>query len=268
MHKPHRSTHIAHFVAVHSMPTQRPFVLSIAGFDPSGGAGVIADVKTFEQFKVMGQGVTTAITYQNDEMFEGADWLTSQQIERQIHLLCKRTSFAVAKIGLVQNMEILASIVDILLVYNPAIRIVWDPIVRASAGFVFHDSVDVQTLEPVLKKLFLITPNRPEMQSFFPALAPEEGAAHTSTLCNVLLKGGHDEQRRGYDTLFSNGTQRSFRPKVVVRFPKHGSGCTLSAGIAAALALGYPLHRACLLAKNYATRVLESNPTLLGYHKR
>lgn len=250
------------------MPTQRPFVLSVAGFDPSGGAGIAADLKTFEQFKVMGQGVTTAITYQNDETFEGVEWLTSQQIERQIRLLCERSSFAVAKIGLVENAETLAFIVDTLLAHNPSIRIVWDPIVRASAGFVFHNDVELQALEPVLKKLFLITPNRPEILSFFPALAPEEGAAQMSAFCNVLLKGGHDEQRRGYDTLFSNGTQRSFRPKAVVRFPKHGSGCILSAGIVAALAAGYPLHRACLLAKNYVTRVLESNPTLLGYHKR
>lgn len=250
------------------MPAQRPFVLSVAGFDPSGGAGLAADLKTFEQFRVMGQGVVTAVTYQNDEVFEGADWLTHQQIARQIRVLCDRTFFSVAKIGLVQNMDMLAFIVDTLLTCNPGMHIVWDPVLKASAGFVFHDGIDPNALEPVFKKLFLVTPNRPEIQAFFPALAPEEGAARLSEVCPVLLKGGHDEQRRGYDLLFKNGVRRSFRPKAVVPAPKHGSGCIFSAGVAAALALGYPLHRACLLAKNYVTRVLQSNPTLLGYHKR
>lgn len=250
------------------MPTQRPSVLTVAGFDPSGGAGVLADIKTFEMHRVMGVAVTTAITYQHEQHVEGVDWLTREQIQRQIAVLCQRHNIATAKIGLVENAATLACIIETLLLHNASMRIVWDPIVRASAGFAFHAGFEQELGEQFYRKLFLVTPNRPEMQLLAPALPPEEGAAQLGAWCSVLLKGGHNPERLGYDALYSNGTQRSFRPKARAVSPKHGSGCVLSAAIVANVARGYPLHKACLHAKTYTTRVLTSNTTLLGYHNR
>lgn len=250
------------------MPKQRPCVLTVAGFDPSGGAGVLADIKTFEMHRVMGLAATTAITYQNEQQVEGVDWLQHEQIQRQIAVLCQRYTIATAKIGLVENLAMLACIVDTLLSCNASMRIVWDPIVQASSGFAFHAGFQQERIEALCRKLFLATPNRPEMQVLCPALPPEQGAEHVAQYCSVLLKGGHNTEKVGYDTLYSNGKQRSFRPKEHVLYPKHGSGCVLSAAIVANTAKGYPLHKACLHAKTYTTRVLVSNTTLLGYHNR
>ena len=82
------------------MRKERHCVLSIAGFDPSGGAGVLADIKTFEQHKVQGMGVVTGLTFQNDSEFDGVKWVETTEIEKQIEILCRKFKFEFIKLGI------------------------------------------------------------------------------------------------------------------------------------------------------------------------
>ncbi|HKC67286.1 MAG TPA: hydroxymethylpyrimidine/phosphomethylpyrimidine kinase [Bacteroidia bacterium] len=250
------------------MLPKRAYVLSIAGFDPSGGAGVLADIKTFESNKVYGLGVISANTFQNDEEFVKVDWVPVEKIIEQIALLQKRFEFEYVKIGLIENVEALQKIVSYLHEQNPDVKIVWDPILKASAGFEFHKQIDSGVIEKICNQLFMITPNMPEAELLSVHSDALENAKYLSTYCNMFLKGGHASTKIGYDNLFlKEGKQFSFRPKLKNIFSKHGSGCLLSSAITAHLAKGETLHRACLKAKRYTEKALSSNKTLLAYHK-
>ncbi|GEO07463.1 hydroxymethylpyrimidine/phosphomethylpyrimidine kinase [Adhaeribacter aerolatus] len=250
------------------MTKPRPYVLSIAATDPSAGAGVLADIKTLEANKVYGLGVVSGITYQNDNTFTGVDWVPVENITRQAEIVLTKFPVKVTKIGLIQSLPVLETIIDFLLGLKPDLKIIWDPILKASAGFTFHDRLEQEALLPILKKLFLLTPNVTEACSLGEMDSPEESALQLSQYCHVLLKGGHRVKKLGRDTLYlQSGEKYSYRPKEQNISAKHGSGCVLSAALAANLAQNYKLPRACLRAKQYTTKFLTSNANLLGYHQ-
>lgn len=240
-------------------------LLSIAGFDPSGGAGILADIKTFEGNKVHGLGVCTSITYQNDKEFEGLNWLSREQIQKQIDVLAKRFQFNWIKIGLIESLPILNELIDYLLQINPNAKIIWDPILKASAGFVFHNGTDKEQLITICKKIYLITPNLEEIKVMLPELSAENGAGLLSEYCNVLLKGGHAEGDKARDLLFENGKTTIFE-SFRVDLSKRGTGCVLSSAILSNLSKGYSLTEACREAKDYVTDYIKSDSGLLGFH--
>ncbi len=245
----------------------RPNVLSIAGFDPSGGAGILADIKTFEQCDVYGMGVVSALTYQNDNSFEKVDWIELSKIIDQIEVLQKRFQFEYIKIGLIENLEILNQLISYLTSHVSHPKIIWDPILKASAGFEFHKTINPDLLEAVCNQLYLITPNIPEILQLAKDRNLPKNAIYLSQFCNVYLKGGHSSAKRGEDILFSKeGKQVSFQPTSSEVFEKHGSGCVLSSAITAHLAKGLSLEMACVEAKKYIVSFLSSNQSLLGYH--
>ena len=250
------------------MGKERPNIISIAGFDPSGGAGILADVKTFESHKTLGMAVCTSLTVQNDVAFKQSNWVAFADIEEQLAVLHERFRFKVAKIGLVENFEVLQQIVTCLKEANPAIKIVCDPVLKASAGFVFHTDVAKKQLETLLPQLFMLTPNWDEAQQLSGQEDAKEGAKYLSRFCHVYLKGGHNEEALGKDFLFSKQQKEyALNPKRTNAKAKHGSGCVLSSALAAHIALEYPLLKACVRAKDYTLRFLESNRTNLGFHK-
>src|SRR5436190_455124 len=101
------------------MSIQRPFVLSIAGFDPSSGAGISADLKAFEMNHTYGLGVCTSITFQNDNEFDGIEWTSFASIQKQIDVLFRKYKIDVIKIGLIADLIILNNIIDYLLSHKP-----------------------------------------------------------------------------------------------------------------------------------------------------
>lgn len=246
------------------LDSQKYFALSIAGFDPCGGAGVLADIKTFEANNVYGLGVCSAITFQNDNTFVGVEWVSFENILNQLDPLFDKYLINVVKIGLIESLDVFSRLISYLKEKNKDIKIIWDPILKASAGFQFHADVKKDLLNSIAQNIHLITPNWPEAQNLF-------GTIDTSLLkkqvaCAVYLKGGHASYSSAKDFLFDKNTEYHFESAWIENGEKHGSGCVLSAAIAANIAKKQNLRAACENAKNYVSTFLASTETLLGFH--
>ena len=240
----------------------RPYVLTIAGHDPSGGAGLNADTKAFEQNLVQGLSVCTAITIQDEDIFKSVDWVPEKTIIDQLKICLNRYPISFAKIGLIESFDILYKI---LITLNQAgVKVIWDPILTSSSGFNFHnETTDIMN---VMRLCYLITPNREEIIKLTEEKNPELGAKNLSNLTKVLLKGGH-ARNHANDLLFENQVlTNEFTGEQLSGFSKHGTGCVLSAVITADLALGYSLADACSEAKKYVERFIISNNSRLGNH--
>ncbi len=242
-------------------------ILTIAGHDPSGGAGLTSDVKTFEAYVLYGLSVCTAITVQNDIDFKKCVWVEPDVIISQIETLFERFTPPVVKIGIVESWSVLLRIVNKLKALNSEIKIVLDPIVKASAGFDFHSEENQDLLDAIWKQCYIITPNYDEIKSLYPKLSAEETIEHISNFTNIYLKGGHRADKKGWDELYYNKiVQTNIEPKAATVFQKHGSGCVLSSALASNLALDIVLEDAAKNAKYYTEDFLNSNESLLGVH--
>ena len=239
--------------------------LTIAGFDPSGGAGVLSDVKTLEAHHVNGLAVCTAITAQNEHEFQSVFWVEERQIIAQMKSLLTCYQVGWVKIGLIKNTKVLSAIINELYTNNPNIRIIWDPILTASAGFVFHEDIKQHEVEKIYKRIYLITPNLEEMKILFPNWNKMNYKTKSSYYCAILVKGGHGSSKLAKDILYLNEASKSFE-EIRADSSKHGTGCVLSSAIAANLAIGMNLEQACYNGKKYITEFIKSNPSRLGYH--
>ena len=244
-------------------------VLSIAGFDQSSGAGVTADIKTFESCRVYGLGTSSSITFQNQNTYLGTKWLTPDEIIRQCEVLFREFSPAYVKIGLIESIDTLEQVVNYLRTALPKVRIIWDPILKASAGFQFHDGENLTQLQDILRKIYLITPNTDELKTLFgnhPDVESLQALARGLNL-NILWKGGHNDGALASDRLVTPDKVYTFSV-TRARHGKHGTGCVLSSAIASYLTLGYPLPDACRLGQHYVAGFIRSNDTNLGMHNR
>jgi len=244
----------------------RPLALTIAGFDPSAGAGLLADVKTLEANGVYGLSVCTALTVQNDVAFERVSWVQTAEIRDQVRILFERFKVDFVKIGLVESLPQLLELVHWLKGQNPGLQLVWDPVLKATAGYEFHRAPDRELVQALCAEMALITPNQPEMLRLWPAESAAAAAKTVSAFCPVLLKGGHAGGDFSIDLLLEGGLQHEFSVPRLPCGEKHGSGCVLSAAVLAGLAKGQGLVDACRSGKAYTTAFLASNDTLLGYH--
>ncbi|WP_028890762.1 hydroxymethylpyrimidine/phosphomethylpyrimidine kinase [Tenacibaculum sp. 47A_GOM-205m] len=245
----------------------KTYILTIAGHDPSGGAGLTSDIKTFEAHGLYGLSVCTAVTVQNDVDFKECVWIEKEVIINQITSLFERFKISVVKIGIIQSWKILLEIVQVLKKHNPSIKIVVDPILKASAGFDFHSEKHTKVFEEVLQHCDFITPNYDEIKAMFSNKSIEETIEFISEKTNVYLKGGHREDKKGWDEVYHNKiVQLNIPPKATSVFEKHGSGCVLSSALASNIAKKLSLEDACIYAKWYTEQFLNSNKTLLGEH--
>lgn len=249
------------------MSKKNKYILTIAGFDPSGGAGILADIKTFEQYQCVGMGVQTANTIQIENEFLSVNWIDENIVISQLELLLTKYRFSYVKVGLIPSLEFLQNVISIIQLNNNHTKIIWDPILSASTGFDFNHNLN--DLESILKQVYLITPNWNEVKKLSKQTDAIKGAKVLSEFTKVLLKGGHNEFNLGKDYLFQDDLQKGFNPKKTVKpiFAKHGSGCVLSSAITANLFQGYPLHKAILKSKRYMEGFLSSNKTMLGNHR-
>ena len=241
------------------------FSLSIAGLDPSGGAGILSDVKTFESIGVKGFAVSTGTTFQNEHSFKGVKWSSIEDLQCQLDPLFDAYNIGYSKIGLIENAEVLEWVVDYLKDRNDQMIIVWDPILSASSGYGFHKDYFMDAHLEILKKITLITPNLNEIGKLFSGDNGGETGITLSRYCSVLLKGGHNHVNHANDTLYENGNIRVIEGERLP-YEKHGTGCVFSAAIVAHLSEGYSVGESCHRAKDYLTKFLTSNSSLLGSH--
>lgn len=249
------------------MHENRPFVMSLAGFDPSGGAGLLADCKTFENLKTYGLAIPTANTLQTEHAFHWLNWQELSRVIESLNTILSAYDVKAIKIGIVPNIEFLKNCVQTIKKTNKDIAIIWDPILKSSSGFSFMESDDHNDLIETLQNIDLITPNFTEIHQL---IQSEDTALKKATIlshyCAVLLKGGHNEDAMGTDYLILKGEAICLLPTQQISYSKHGSGCVLASAICSYIAKGLLLEQACIEAKNYIERFLNSNPTLLGYH--
>lgn len=248
------------------MSKDRPFVLTIAGLDPSGGAGILADIKTFEQHKVNGFAISTANTIQTENQFYDIQWTDLSFVIRSMETLFLNYKISVVKIGILSSLYDLSRIISTIKLLSPSTKIVWDPVLKSTTKFEFLNIKDYLDLNKIISKIDLITPNYHEIEILFPGFVSKNYWKQNQIPTNILLKGGHNETALGTDILFLKNEILELFPSDKKCFEKHGSGCVLSSAIASNLALNQNITEACKNAKNYIENYLSSTSTLIGYH--
>lgn len=246
------------------MQTKRPYVLTIAGFDPSSGAGITADVKTFEQLKVYGLAVCSGLTRQTEDQFFAVEWRSFEAVKKEIEALLKKYPVQAVKFGIVPSMDFLSKTVKLVHKLRPEAKIVVDPVWRTSTGFDLNGQTTLS--KSLLSHVTLLTPNLPEFDRLRERSTPAQFIKSITQYSNLLLKGGHARSKKGTDILYQNDREIKFMPSEIKTYAKHGSGCVLSAAITAQLAKGKGLEEACRLGKRYIDKFLKSNNSLLGFH--
>lgn len=249
------------------MSANRPFALTIAGFDPTGGAGVLADIKTFEQHRVHGFAINTGNTIQTENAFYEMQWTALDFVLRSMAILFENYQIEAVKIGIVPSLDYLKEIVFAVKRLSPKTKIVWDTILKSTTEFNFMDVKNQSVLIEILNHIDLITPNYNEILKLSSDETDADSIAKKlSEHCAVLLKGGHRSEETGTDYLYVKNEILKLSPKETLLSEKHGSGCVLSSAIAANIALEQDIKTACIKAKNYIENYLKSNSSLIGYH--
>ncbi len=239
-------------------------VLSIAGSDSSGGAGIQADIKTMTMNGVYAMSAITAMTAQNTMCVFAIQESSPEFLKQQIDAVFEDIYPDAVKIGMVSSAEMIMVIAERLKFYQ-AKNIVVDPVMVATSGSKLMKNDALSKLKKELLPLAtLVTPNIPEAEvlsgmsikskdDMF-AVAKMIGDAYC---CSVLLKGGHNINDAN-DLLYSDDKFRWFEGKRINNPNTHGTGCTLSSAIASNLAKGYTLEESVKRAKNYISGVLSA----------
>lgn len=247
----------------------RPYVLSIAGHDPTGGAGLLADIKTMEQLGCMGMGVCTSVTAQTEDEFISSNWVVLDQIKQQLLPLLDRYQPSVIKIGLIQSLDVLIELLQLIRSKGTETnqpKVILDPVFKASSGFQFHENVREQQLKAILEGIDLMTPNMDEAALLAGTIYHNKFLQEISHQCAILLKGGHAEDHAD-DVLYHNGETHLIEGTRIPGISKHGTGCVLSSAIASHIAQGHDLIKACELAKTYVRDRLIDDGSGLMIHQ-
>ncbi len=242
-----------------------PILLSIAGFDPSCGAGIAADLKTFAAHNCYGIAAVTALTAQSTQGVKTVHPTSASVLREQLDALAGDMNIAAVKIGMLGNKANAAAVAEFL-DKNRFAHVVLDPVVSPSAGDVeLLDSGGVKFLrEELMKRATVITPNMREAALLSGVevkdLAGMKAAAQKLAEMGakaVIVTGGHLE--KPLDLLYENGELNSFGGDHARSENTHGSGCTFASAVAAQLALGQQLREALILAKAYVFKAIEKS---------
>jgi len=288
-----------------------PVALTIAGIDPSGGAGIIADVRTFAAFGCFATAAVTSLTFQNTTGVFGALHQTPETVRAQVTPIIEDFHVICAKTGMLPTREVIAEVARLFRETSLPAPVV-DPVMRATSG---DDLIDDDAVSVIVAHLFplalVVTPNIPEAERLTGlAINDESGMLQAARLIRqmgaraVLVKGGHlagrreaekrrqtadgsrqaggrkqtadgssqqtaigDEHRtatfsEAIDVLDNEGQVAVFRDELIAGREVHGSGCTLSAAIAACLGNGQNLEEAIQSAKSFVTEAIRRSPSL------
>lgn len=265
-------------MALTSPPTA--VVLSIAGSDCSGGAGIQADIKTAAAFGAFAATAITAITAQNARQLQAVYALPAEQVDAQITAICQGLPIKAVKLGMLGSVAIAECVVahlKRLRKVQPQLPIVIDPVMKASSGGVLsHQGLWDYYRQALFPLASLLTPNLLEAAEFlqqppattFEAFTAQALALKSQNVSAVLLKGGHfvsqnpHEQQFACDLLVCPQGPYTFSNTRLQVSASHGSGCTLATGIAAGLAQGLSLRQAIAAAKSYIQGALAHSDRL------
>lgn len=281
--------------------TVLPIALSIAGFDPSGGAGVVADIKTFTAFDCFGVAAITSLTFQNTTGVFGVSHQTAANVRAQVFPLVEDFRIAGAKTGMLPTRGIITEVARLFRETKLLPAPVVDPVIRSTSGYNLIDDDALQSLITEMMPLArLITPNIPEAERITGlTIEDEDGMRRAARALRemgaraVLIKGGHlksrdeggrrkaesrkqkaggrkqeaESRRSAVDVLDDEGCVMVFRGEWIETAGAHGTGCALSAAIAACLARGMSLEKSVETAKHFVTNAIRHAPRIGHGHK-
>jgi hydroxymethylpyrimidine/phosphomethylpyrimidine kinase len=249
----------------------RSIALTIAGSDSSGGAGIQADLKTFSAFGVYGASVLTALTAQNTRGVQGVHPVPPDFVVAQMVSVLDDLDVKAIKTGMLADAAIIGAVVDALTAHAPGIPLVVDPVMVATSGDVLLARDAIETVrQRLIPRATLITPNLPEAAELLGepiARTEAEACAQLGRLTAigaraVLLKGGHGDGDEAVDLLALDGRVIRLADRRIATRNTHGTGCTLSAAIAARLAIGDDLETAVAAAKRYVHDAIDAGRDL------
>ncbi len=251
------------------MSKNPPVILTIAGLDPSAGAGIIADIKTISAFGCYGVAAVTSLTFQNTQGVFGAQHISREGVRRQIQPLFDDFDIAAVKTGMLATPDVIEEVADILASARVP-HIVVDPVVRSTSGF---DLIDDTALGALIRLLFplasVVTPNAAETERItgIRAVDLSEMARGGEELLKLgaraaLVKGGDVASETATDLLIDHSGATPFTSERINSTSTHGTGCTLSAALASLLARGISLRDSVPIAKQYVTNAIRTAPGL------
>lgn len=242
--------------------------LTIGGSDPSGGAGIQADLKTFEAWRAFGMSVITAVTAQNTQGVQRVEVLSPGIVAAQLQSVFTDFTVHGAKIGALVAapiMEVVAHTLD----KHPLPKLVLDPVMVSKHGDRLLDSTgEAMLAERILPHAFLVTPNLAEASVLLGEVVDASNAQSAALSLSkkfhtaALITGGNSSGDTVTDWFAVDGQTQTFTHSRVFGHHQHGAGCTLSAAIAAALAHGATLQDAIPHARRYVHKAMTQAPTI------
>jgi len=252
-----------------------PVVLTIAGSDNSGGAGLQADLKTFTPLGVYGTTAVTCVVAEHPGRVLNITPIPPARVADQIRLVLEAFPVAAIKTGMLYSAEIIAAVARAIApALEQGVPLVVDPVMVASSGKVLMKKEAIRALRKLIAGATLVTPNRDEAELLWGRRIQNVGALTRAAeelvkafrYPHFLIKGGHLKSDRAVDVLaFPDGHTHEFGAKRIPNVDPHGTGCTYSAAIAAGLAKGLTVKEAVILGKIFITRALYRRFEIGGY---
>lgn len=235
-------------------------VLSIAGSDCSGGAGIQADLKTFEAFSVFGCSVITVLTAQNTTGVKSISEVSAQFVREQLEMVFEDFDVSAIKIGMLFSNEIIDTVRE--LIKDLDIPIVLDPVFISKAGSMLLSADAVTNMKTLFDYVTIITPNQFEAKALFDYDSNNNSIDKIKELkCATIIKNSIEEDK-SIDILYSNKEIKKFETPLLISRNTHGTGCSFSSAIAANLALGKDLTQAINISNKFIYKAIKNAPNL------
>ena len=242
-------------------------ILTIAGFDPSGGAGIIADLRTMHSFGCYGIAAVTSITEQNTEGVRAVNHLSRETVRGQICALLEDFNVAAIKTGMLPTAGIVKEVADAVIRFGKRIVVI-DPVIKSSSG---HDLIQPDAMESMVDQLFplaaVVTPNAREA-AILAGLPAESTAEESAAVLRsygasaVIVTGGDKGGLLSSDFLCDEEGELRFSGDRVESDQTHGTGCCFASAISCLLAQGRPLRESIPPAKRYIEQAIRTAPSL------
>ena len=249
-----------------------PIALTIAGSDPSGGAGIQCDLKVFQELSVYGLSVITCITSQVPGIMKSVHPLQSSQVVSQIETLKSNYSISAIKIGLLHNKTITEAVINVLDSFENRPPIIIDPIIKSSSGtLILEDGALELYKEYLIPMADVYTPNIPEgnilVGNEISSQINLAKSLYSKFGTPVLLKGGHLNSEVASDIFVNADGLTTYDSPMIKNFEAHGTGCFYSASICSHIALGYEIKKAISKSKRHVTEAIKCASNLGGNSK-